>query len=107
MNYGVIYAPRALRHLEAIYDYLADHAGPEIARRFTARLEEVCAKLATFPERGAPRNDIRPGLRTISFKRRAVIVFSVEGDVVVIHGVFYAGQDVEAAFDADELEQGD
>lgn len=46
--------------------------------------------------RGRPRVDIRPGLRTLAYKRGATIDFSAEGDSVVIHGIFKAGQDYEA-----------
>lgn len=40
--------------------------------------------LETFPERGARRDDIRPGLRTMGFERRATIVFQVNKAEVVI-----------------------
>jgi toxin ParE1/3/4 len=99
--YDVVYTPRAQAHLIAIYDHIADNAGPEIARDYTRRLELTCQQLACFPARGTPRDDIRPGMRTTSYQRRAVIVFSIEGAAVVIHGVFHGGRSVEAAFDSD------
>jgi plasmid stabilization system protein ParE len=48
-----------------------------------------------FPRRGMKRDDIRKGLRTVGYKRRVTIAFSIEDGIVVIHGVFYGGQDVE------------
>jgi hypothetical protein len=53
--------------------------------------------LATFPERGNKRDDIRPNLRTKGFARRVTIAFSVDpkNNVVAIHGIFYGGQDFE------------
>jgi plasmid stabilization system protein ParE len=44
---------------------------------------------------GRARDDLRPGLRTIGFRRRVVIAFAVHEDTVEIHGVFYGGQDYE------------
>ncbi|MGB5087418.1 MAG: type II toxin-antitoxin system RelE/ParE family toxin [Methylocystis silviterrae] len=59
-------------------------------------------KLETFPERGTRRDDLRPGLRTIGFRRRVTIAFAVETDAVTIIGIFYGGQDLEAALQIDE-----
>jgi toxin ParE1/3/4 len=53
--------------------------------------------LETFPERGTRRDDIRLGLRTIGFERRATIVFQVTRAEVVIVRIFYGGQDYERA----------
>ena len=67
----------------------------DIALRFTDRLLDHIATLAEFPLRGTPREDIRPGLRTIAWQRRATIAYVVEDGDVVIVGVFYAGRDLE------------
>lgn len=56
-----------------------------------------CEGFGTFPKRGTRRDDIRPGLRTIGFRRRATIAFTVGDDTVTILGIFYGGQDYEAA----------
>ena len=39
-----------------------------------------------------------PGLRTTGFERRVTIAFVVASDTVLIEGIFYGGQDFEAAF---------
>ncbi len=53
--------------------------------------------LGTFPKRGAPRGDIRPGLRIMGFERRATIVFQVGIAEVVIVRIFHGGQNVQRA----------
>jgi toxin ParE1/3/4 len=63
---------------------------------------DYCEKMETFPQRGTRRDDLRPGLRTIGFRRRVTIAFAVEADTVMIIGVFYGGQDFEAALRIDE-----
>lgn len=48
------------------------------------------------PDRGTARDDIRPGLRTVGFRRRVIIAFAVLDQAVVVIGVFYGGRDYEA-----------
>jgi toxin ParE1/3/4 len=40
---------------------------------------------------------VRHGLRTVGYKRRVTIAFSVEDKSVVIQGIFYGGQAFERA----------
>jgi plasmid stabilization system protein ParE len=48
--------------------------------------------------RGQQRDDLLPGLRTTGFERGATIAYLVTADTVLIEGIFYGGQDFEAAF---------
>jgi len=91
----VYFRPRAEADLAALYDYIADHAGPEVAGNYLARIEEACMKLAHFPERGTRRPDIMAGLRTIGFERRVTIAFRVLKTRVEIVTIAYAGRDFE------------
>ena len=84
MSFEVFYSPRAQHHLNSIYDYIAEQAGANVARRFTKRIEETCSKLRNFPQRGIPRDDIRPGLRMTTYRRRVVIIYAVHDQRVVI-----------------------
>jgi len=52
-------------------------------------------KSKKFPERGNKRDDVRPGLRTTHYKKRALIAFGTELNRVSIIGIFYGGQDYE------------
>lgn len=60
---------------------------------------EYCEGVAVFPHRGRSREDLRPGLRTVSYRKRVVIAFSVDEAItqVTILGVFYGGQDYESS----------
>lgn len=53
------------------------------------------ARLVREPLIGVARDDLRPGLRIIGFRGRAVIVFNVRDETVVILGVYYGGRDYE------------
>jgi len=46
--------------------------------------------------------EIRPGLRTVGYRRRVTIAFEVADDTVNILGIFYGGQDIEADLRSDE-----
>lgn len=97
MAYTVEFAPEALEQLSMLYRYVAKAASPEIAQRYTDAIVTHCEDLRTFPLRGNKRDDIRPGLRITNYRKRAVIAFSVDAKQVSILGVFYGGQDFEAA----------
>lgn len=95
MRYTVSFAPEAEAQLLSLYRYIASAASPHIAERYIGAIIERCEKLETFPLRGTPRENIRPGLRTIPFMRRVTIAYSVIGDRVVVLGIYYGGQDIE------------
>lgn len=99
-GYQIVYTPEAEAQLLALYHYLAAEASPETAARFTNAVVERCEALHIFPERGAPRFDLRPGLRTLSFQR-VTITYALKGKQVVIVGVFYGGQDYETILSGD------
>lgn len=97
MTYTVIFSAAAEADLFAIYDYIVERAGGAIALRFVEAIETYCLGFAHTPERGTRRDDLRPGLRTVGFRRRATILFEVDRDArrVVIHGVYYGGRSLE------------
>lgn len=97
MIYKVVMSARANRRLYRIYDYIAGEASSETAERFVAAIQAYCFGLANFPKRGAPRDDISPGLRIVGFRRRVAIAFFVEHDEVIVSDIFYGGEDYESA----------
>jgi toxin ParE1/3/4 len=57
------------------------------------------------PHRGTQRDDLRPGLRIVPFKKRTAIAFEIdeEKDVVRVLRVFYGGQDYDAVLNKARL----
>ena len=55
------------------------------------------ARASRCSRTGTMRDDIRPGLRTSSYKKRAVIATYVDDETqqITILGVFYGGQDYD------------
>jgi toxin ParE1/3/4 len=86
---------RARADLFALYEYVADAAGAEIAGSYIARIEDACLSLTTFPLRGTRRDDLAPNLRTIGFDRRVPIAFRTAKDAVTIVRILYGGRDFE------------
>jgi toxin ParE1/3/4 len=82
----------ALADLARIGDWVAANAGADMALAYLDRIETACAGLAEFPHRGTPRDDLGPGVRTISFEKRATIAYRIEAGGVLILGVFHAGR---------------
>lgn len=95
VQYRVAFAPEAEAQLLSLYRYIASEAGPDIANGYVTVIVEHCEKLETFPLRGTLREDIRPGLRTVPFRRRVTIAYSVIKDRVVVLEAYYGGQDFE------------
>jgi toxin ParE1/3/4 len=94
----VIFTPRAELQIDKLHDYITGKASESRADAYVARIVAFCTGLGTFPLRGQQRSDLLSGLRTIGFERRVTVAFVVTTDVVLIEGVFYGGQDFEAAF---------
>ncbi|MCL4783409.1 MAG: type II toxin-antitoxin system RelE/ParE family toxin [Bryobacterales bacterium] len=101
MTYTVVFSPRARDQIIALNAYIAETASPRIADRYTDAIASFCFSLATFPERGTRRDDIRPGVRVTNYRKRSVIAFTVDtqAEQETILGVFYGGQDYEAALE--------
>ncbi len=98
IRYEIVFQPEAIVQLENLEVYIAEHASAAIAGRYISAIIDHCQSLAEFPLRGTNRDDIRPDLRTMSYRHRTLIAFVV-GDVRVdILGIFHGGQNWEARF---------
>ena len=101
-QYSVIFSPRAEQQLGSLYAYIAEQGGEERAERYISGIISFCQGLSTFPERGTKRDDLRPDLRVIGYAKRVTIAFSVKTDKVIIHGVFYGGQNYDFVLQEEE-----
>lgn len=95
MAYRVVFTPEARDQLDDLHDYIAKAADEDIATGFAEGIIDHIATLSEFPERGTPREDLRAGLRTMTWRRRVTIAFVVEESDAVVIGIFYGGRDFE------------
>lgn len=102
MSVRISFSTQAIADLQSIYDYIAPRGGERIARDYVARLYAYCLDFRVFPERGVRRDDLRPGLRLIGYRRQATIAFAVLGNDVTILRVFQRGRDIEALLQEDD-----
>ena len=103
MPYGIEFAEASERDLELIFDHLfesylgfgertgqaLEHAGQRIMG-----IRAAAERLALFPERGASRDDILPGLRFMVMDR-AIYWYDVDDKArkVGVLAIFFGGQD--------------
>lgn len=92
-QYPIVWRPAARSDLLALYDWISDWADPDTAYRYTSAVEAQVVKLGRFPRRGTPRDDLVPGMRTISFRGRTIIAYRVDQSKVEILRLLHSGQD--------------
>jgi toxin ParE1/3/4 len=101
MTGRINYTPEAQQQLNALDDWIAGKASREVAQRFVSAILDCIDGILVFPRAGRTRDDVRPGMRTTTFKKRTLIAYEVDessGELVVnVLGVFHGGQDWEAA----------
>lgn len=101
MTRRLVFRPAAEHDLSSLFRFIAEASGSARARAYLDRIEQACLGLLIFPERGARRDDITPGLRTIGFERRVTIAFRILDDTVEIVAIAYAGRSFEDEAQAD------
>jgi toxin ParE1/3/4 len=94
MEYRIVFHAKAEAELEQLYEDIAERASPAVAWNFVVGIRDHCLGLSTFPQRGTERVEIMPGLRIIGYRRAVSIVFAVDGERVLILGIFYAGRNI-------------
>ena len=104
MPYELLLEASARKDLKQIFDYIHGRADARVAEAFVDKLLDHCRKLQDIPELGTRRDDLRPGLRTLGYRRRATILFRVDHSrrVVVVLGIYYGGREFETSFQDEE-----
>lgn len=92
---NVVISPEARGDLIALYDWIAVAAYPATALGYIERIEAFLQGMRIASERCTRRDDVRAGLRIVSFERRVTVAFTVDAASVVILRIFYAGRNWE------------
>jgi len=106
-HYDVDYSTTSRQQLAGIEDYIVDQDAPVYAYDFTGRITEFCDELGLFPRKHTKRFDIYPNLHTVGFEGSVLIAYVVkdESNLVIIEGIFYGGQNWEAALKSMKFEE--
>ncbi len=98
-RYEVRFRPQTEQDLLAPYEYIAARSGLEVDAGYIHRIEKTCLALEQIPNRGNPRDDLRPGLRTPALERRAIIAYEVTLREVTIISILYGGYELASLAD--------
>jgi toxin ParE1/3/4 len=99
LNYEVRLGEQAYDDLAGIWNWVASEADVDTADAYSARIRGLFTKLVDFPRRGTPRDDLRPGVRSLIFERTIVIFYGIEGRTVTILRVVHGARDQAALFE--------
>ena len=97
----------ARQQLAEIEDYIVGQEAPVEAYDFVWRLTEFCYELGLFPRKHLERDDIRKDLHIVGFEGSTTIAYHVNDTtrVVSVLGIFYGGQNWEAALRSMKFER--
>lgn len=98
MRFEVLLTDDALRDLEEIHDYIAEHDAAANADHVLDRIEEVVKGLARFPERGAhPKELLALGIREYrqTFFKPYRVIYRASGRRVYIYLIADGRRDMQ------------
>jgi toxin ParE1/3/4 len=99
VSFDVLLSDDAERDLDDIFLYVAEHDGLVHAERLLTSLEEACAKLASFPERGNVPKELRSvGIseyREAHFKPYRII-YRIAQRKVIVYCIVDGRQDMQS-----------
>ena len=100
MTGRIHYTPEAEQQLNQLDEWITEKASADTAQRFVSAILDHIDGILVFPLAGRSRDDVRPGMRTTTYRNRTLVAYEVDessGEVVVnVLGVFHGGQDWEA-----------
>lgn len=100
------FTPEAEQHLHTLDDWIAKNADGDTARRVVEEILDHIDSILAFPHAGRARDDIRPGTRTTTYKKRTLVAYEIDESseefVVNILGIFTGGQNWEHVMEAEE-----
>ncbi len=89
--------PTASRDIESLMDYLAEKVSVETAERFLLKIHSKFQLLVKFPQIGRRRDELYPGLRSVSLEDYLIFYRLVLGGIEVMR-VVGGYRDLEALF---------
>jgi toxin ParE1/3/4 len=96
MTAAVRLSETAIKDLIAIRDWIAEQSDPSTARAYIDRVSAKVRTLADFPLRGRARPEVGRDIRSLSFERRLVIFYRIEGPDVWVERIVSGARDLEA-----------
>lgn len=92
----------AIRDIEAIVDYAANQFGLDQSDRLLAKLEAKFIRIAQFPNLGRSRDEILPGLRSLSMDNYLILYTTSVSGVDILRVVSGYRNLIDLFLDSDE-----
>jgi len=74
-RYAVRIRAQAHQDIKDIFDWIVSESNyPSVAEKFVNRIYDLCETLGEFPLKGPARDDLKRGVRMLTFERKAVII---------------------------------
>lgn len=95
-SYRVTFSRHTLTDLASIRTHIALARTAAFADTFVDRIVSYCESFGELPHRGTQRDEIRPGVRTVGWRRTVTVAFRIDETTkeVLILGALYRGRDV-------------
>jgi toxin ParE1/3/4 len=84
LPYPVVFSELAIDDLAEIAVWIAQRAGKQIAHAYVERLKAFALRIGGYPHGGTPRDEFAPGLRSVTFERRYVIIYRTDNASVEV-----------------------
>ena len=97
-RFEVLLTGDAVRDLEEIFEYIAEHDDPSKAGHVLDRIEDVMQSLATFPERGShPKELLQLGIRDYrqTYFKPYRVIYRVVGQCVYVYLIVDGRRDLQ------------
>jgi toxin ParE1/3/4 len=91
----------ANQDLEMIADYLGANYGLETSEKFINGITSRCKYIAQFPSIGRSRNELSPGLRSLSYEQY-IIFYKIAEETLEIVRVASGYQDLKKLFEEND-----
>jgi toxin ParE1/3/4 len=108
MTGRIHYTPEAEQQLHDLDEWITKAASADTSHRFVKAVMDHIDGILVFPFAGRDRDDVRPGMRTSTYRKRTLVAYEVDessGELVVnVLGVFHGGRDWETALRVDPVE---
>jgi toxin ParE1/3/4 len=87
----------AIKDIEEIADYIAQQSGLRESELFLSKLDAKFVKIAQFPNLGRQRDEILPGIRSLSVDSYLILYMPIGQDVEIFR-VISGYRDLTALF---------
>jgi len=92
---AILFAPNAEKNLEDIRDYIEDNGDAKAADSVVEKIFNVCSSLQKMPKMGKARDELAPGVRSIT-SGNYVIYYRINEQSIDVLRVWHSHRDIAA-----------